>query len=182
MNTPSFIEDHVSQIPAIQLLINMGYEYISPTKALELRGEKTSRVLFESVLREQLQKINTIQRRGKSYKFSDANISSAILTIRDLPIQDGFMAANATMYDLITLGKAYEENIGGDKKSHTIKYIDWENPENNIFHVTEELSVLRSGKAEHYRTDIVLYINGIPMCIIECKSPALSGIKSPTEL
>ena len=182
MNTPSFIEDHISQIPAIQLLMNMGYEYIPPTQALELRGEKTSRVLFESVLREQLQKINTIQRRGKSYKFSDANISSAILTIRDLPIQDGFMAANATMYDLITLGKAYEENIDGDKKSHTIKYIDWDNPENNIFHVTEELSVLRSGKAEHYRPDIVLYINGIPMCIIECKSPALSGIKSPTEL
>ncbi len=182
MSTPSFIEDHVSQIPAIQLLINMGYEYISPSKALELRGNKTSHVLLDEVLRSQLKKINKIQRKGKEYEFTDANISSAVIAIRDLPIQDGFMVANAAMYDLITLGKAFEQSIEGDKKSHTIHYIDWEHPENNVFHVSEEFSVLRTGRTEHYRPDVVLFINGIPTCIIECKSPALSGTKSPTEL
>lgn len=182
MKTPSFIEDHVSQIPAIQLLINMGYEYISPTKALELRGEKTSQVLFEGILKTQLQKINKINRKGKEYDFSEANINSAIGAIKDLPIQDGFLTANEVLYDLITLGKAFEQSIEGDKKSHTIHYIDWKNPANNIFHVTEEFSVLRTARAEHYRPDVVLFINGIPTCIIECKSPSLSGVKSPTEL
>lgn len=182
MSTPSFVEDHVSQIPAIQLLINMGYEYISPSKALAWRGEKTSQVLFQEVLKTQLQRINKIQRKGQEYAFSEANINSAVIAIKDLPIQDGFMSANAALYDLMTLGKAFEQSIDGDKKSHTIHYVDWKHPENNVFHVTEELSVLRTGRAEHYRPDIVLYINGIPTCIIECKSPSLGGIKSPTEL
>lgn len=182
MQTPSFLEDHISQIPAIQLLINMGYQYVTPTQALEWRGGKSSHVLFEEVLRTQLRKINTIHRKGAAYDFSDANINAAIIAIKDLPIQDGFINANAALYDLITLGKAFEQSIDGDKKSHTLNYIDWKNPENNVFHVTEEYSVLRTARTDHYRPDVLLFINGIPTVIIECKSPSLSGTKSPNEL
>jgi len=182
MSTPSFLEDHISQIPAIQLLINLGYTYVSPNTAMELRGEKISTVLFEDVLRTQLKDINTINRKGREYKFSDANINSAIIAIKDLPTQDGFINANEALYDLLTLGKAFEENISGDRKSHTLQYIDWKHPENNIFHVTEEYSVLRAARTDTYRPDVLLFINGIPTVIIECKSPSLSGTKSPTEL
>ena len=182
MKTPSFLEDHISQIPALQMLINLGYKYVSPHKALTWRGEKTSHVLFEEVLRKQLKKINSIQRKGKEYEFSDSNINSAILAIKDLPIQDGFINANAAFYDLITLGKAFEQSIEGDKKSHTLQYIDWETPGNNVFHVTEEFAVAREGRTDHYRPDIVVFVNGIPMGIIECKSPSLNSTKSPTEL
>ena len=182
MKTPSFLEDHISQIPAIQLLIIMGYTYVSPEQAMEWRGGKKSQVLFENVLKEQLEEINTIHRKRKEYKFSDANINTAILSLKDLPINEGFLNANAAFYDLITLGKAMEQTIEGDKKSHTLHYVDWENPDNNIFHVTEEYSVLRTGRTDTYRPDIVLFINGIPMVVIECKSPSLNGTKSPTEL
>ncbi|MGB1004800.1 MAG: type I restriction endonuclease, partial [Salibacteraceae bacterium] len=182
MKTPSFLEDHISQIPAIQLLVNMGYTYVTPERAMKYRNNKNSVVLFEEVLREQLQKINSITRKGKQYDFSEANINSAIIAIKDLPIQEGFINANAALYDLITLGKAYEQSIDGDKKSHTIHYIDWHKPENNVFHVTEEYSVTRTARTDTYRPDLVLFINGIPTVIIECKSPALSGTKSPTEL
>ena len=70
MKTPSFLEDHISQIPAIQLLINMGYTYVSPEQALEWRGGKKSQVLFENVLKEQLEDINTINRKRKEYNNS----------------------------------------------------------------------------------------------------------------
>ncbi len=182
MSTPSFLEDHVSQIPALQLLINMGYQYVSPEQALEWRGQKKSHVLFENILRSQLKKINSIYRKGKVYEFSSANINTAILALKDLPIHEGFLNANATFYDLITLGKALEQRIDGDKKSHTLQYIDWANPENNVFHVTEEFPVLRTERTDTYRPDIILFINGIPTVIIECKSPSLSGVKSPIEL
>ena len=86
--------------------------------------------------------------------------------------------ANQYFYDLITLGKSFEQNIAGDRKSFSFKYIDWENPENNIFHVTEEFSVLRTNRSDTYRPDLVLFINGIPLVVIECKSNA---IKSPVE-
>ena len=182
MTTPSFLEDHISQVPAIQLLIGMGFQYLTPTQALELRGGKKSQVLFEPILRKQLKAINSITRKGKEYDFSDANINSAILAVKDLPIQDGFINANAAFYDLITLGKAFEQSIDGDKKSHTLQYIDWETPTNNVFHVTEEFSVMRTARTDHYRPDVLLFINGIPTVIIECKTPALKGTKSPTEL
>ena len=182
MSTPSFLEDDISQIPAIQLLVNMGYQYVSPEKALKWRGGKKSQVLFENVLKTQLNAINSIKRKGKTYEFSEANINSAVLSLKDLPINEGFLNANASFYDLITLGKAMEQSIDGDKKSHTLQYIDWENPENNVYHVTEEYAVLRSGRTDTYRPDILLFINGIPTVIIECKSPSLKGTKSPTEL
>ena len=182
MNAPSFKEDHISQVPALQLLINLGYKYIPPQEALELRGGKKSQVLWDVILKEQLGRINSITRKGKEYSFSESNINAAVVALKDLPIQDGFLNANAAFYDLITLGKSFEQSIEGDKKSYTLQYIDWENPHNNIFHVTEEYSVLRSSRSDTYRPDIVLFINGIPMGIIECKSPALKGTKTPTEL
>ena len=51
------------------------------------------------------------------------------------------------------------------------EYIDWKYLENNVFHVTEEYSVMRSASKDHYRPDLVLFVNGIPLCIIECKRP-----------
>ena len=42
---------------------------------------------------------------------------------------------------------------------------------NNVFHVTEEFAVSRTGMTDTYRPDIVLFVNGIPLCVIECKRP-----------
>jgi type I restriction enzyme, R subunit len=173
MELPSFIEDHISQIPALQLLMKLGYRYLTPEEALEARGNRSSNVLLETVLKKQLQEMNKIEYKGKEFPFSDANINAAILSLRDLPLQDGFMAANLAFYDLVTLGKSLEQNVLGDKKSFSFKYIDWKHPENNVYHVTEEYSVLRSERTDTYRPDLVLFINGIPMVVIECKSPKI---------
>ena len=137
MSTPSYIEDHISQIPALQLLIKMGYQYVSPDEAMELRGGRTSNVLLEPILKKQLEKINSIQYKDKEFSFSDSNINAAVITLRELPIQDGFIKANQAFYDLITLGKSLEQTILNDKKSFSFQYIDWKNIENNTFHVTE---------------------------------------------
>ena len=55
MDTPSFKEDHISQLPALKLLMNMGWKYLLPEQALEARGGRTSNVLLETILKEQLQ-------------------------------------------------------------------------------------------------------------------------------
>jgi type I restriction enzyme, R subunit len=176
MDIPSYIEDHISQIPALQLLIKMGYTYLTPNEALELRNGRTSNVLLESILKTQLEKLNSIQYKGKEFSFSESNINTAIIALRDLPIQEGFIKANQAFYDLITLGKSLEQTVLNDKKSFSFQYIDWKNIDNNTFHVTEEYSVLRSDRNDHYRPDIVIFINGIPMVVIECKS---NVIKEP---
>ena len=172
MDIPSFKEDHISQIPALQLLQNLGYTYLSPEEALRMRDGKTTNVLLEDILRKQLKEINSIRvSNTKTSIFTDENIERGILALKNLPMNEGYINASETAYNLITLGKSLEQSIDGDKKSFTLQYINWKNIENNVFHVTEEFSVMRSTSKEHYRPDLVLFVNGIPFCIIECKRP-----------
>lgn len=178
MQTPSFIEDHISQIPALQLLQNLGYTYLTPEEVLKERQDKLSNVILEDILEQHLLKFNKIQFKGKIYPFSPASIRGAIDAIKNVPMFDGLVTTNSKIYDLLTLGKSFEESIGNDRKSFTINYIDWNNIENNVFHVAEEFEVNRTSSDKKYRPDIVLFINGIPLCIIECKRP---DIKKPLE-
>lgn len=172
MDTPSFKEDHISQIPALQMLVNLGYSYLSPAEAERLRGGKTTNVLLEDVLRKQLKEINSIRvSASKTSIFTDENIERGLLALKNLPMNEGYIAASERAYNLLTLGQALEQSVDGDKKSFTLQYIDWKNIGNNVFHVTEEFSVMRSTSKEHYRPDLVLFVNGIPLCIIECKRP-----------
>jgi type I restriction enzyme R subunit len=79
---------------------------------------------------------------------------------------------------LLSLGKSFEETLPSGKKSFDLKYIDWQNISNNAFHVTEEYSVETSDGKNRRRPDIILFINGIPVCVIECKRP---DMKEPME-
>ena len=173
MDTPSFKEDHISQIPALQTLIKLGYTYLSPLESDRQRGFKHSNVLLEDILRQQLRIINADKRISTSRTtfISDTNIENGIRALKELPMQEGYIIASQVLYNTITLGKTFDQMVDGEKKSFTLQYIDWQNPANNVFHVTEEFSVLRFNGKEHYRPDIVLFVNGIPMCVIECKRP-----------
>lgn len=168
----SFKEDHISQIPALLLLQKLGYTYLSPQEALNLRGGSMANVLLEPILRKQLERINTIQvSTTKTTLFTSQNIDNGIDALRNVPMNEGFMAASQTVYDLLTYGKSLEQSVDGDKKSFNLQYIDWKNIANNVFHVTPEFAVKRAGMVETYRPDIVLFVNGIPLCVIECKRP-----------
>lgn len=170
--TLSFKENNISQIPALKMLQKLGYKYLSPDEVMRLRGNSTSNVLLEPILRDQLKKINTVQ--VSSYRttmFSEQNIIAGIDALKNPPMSEGYISASQAVYDLLTAGKTLEQIVDGDKKSYVMQYIDWNNIENNVFHVTEEFAVSRAGMNDTYRPDIVLFANGIPLCIIECKRP-----------
>ena len=172
----SFKEDHISQLPALMLLMKLGYTYLTPDEALAMRGGKTSNVLLEEVLRNQLRRINSIRvNRNKEELFSEQNIENGVLAMRNIPMEGGYLNGNEAVYNLLTLGKAFEQSIDGDKKSYTMRFIDWERPERNVYHVTEEFAVTRTGMADTYRPDIMLFVNGIPLVVIECKRPDIKG-------
>lgn len=165
-------EKLTSQLPAVQLLIAMGYEYISPEEALAERQGRYSNVLLENILRNQLKEINRIRYKGSEYLFSEENVQFAIQKLKNIKY-DGLLKTNEAVYDLITLGTAMEQTIEGDSKSFNMNYIDWRNPGRNKFHVAVEYSVERSRSTENARPDIVLFVNGIPFCVIECKAPQI---------
>lgn len=172
MAVSEFLEDLVSHLPALHLLQQMGYEYITPTETLNLRDGKRSRVVLEPILEKQLRKLNKIEFKGQTHDFSDANITNAVDAITNVPF-DGVVKTNEQVFDLLTLGKALEQTIDGNKKSFTIQYIDWENPQNNVYHIADEFEVERTSSHETRRPDNVLFVNGIPLGVIECKRPDL---------
>ncbi len=170
--TNPYLEDLSSLLPALQLFQQMGYVYLPPLEALRLRGGMKSNAVLEEVLTAQLHKLNKITFKGQEYPFTDANIAKAVQEIAHQPF-DSLMTNNEAIYDLLTLGKSLEQTIDGYTRSYSLHYIDWKNPENNVFHVTDEYEVERRHSKQTRRPDIVVFVNGIPLVVIECKRPDL---------
>lgn len=82
--------------------------------------------------------------------------------------------------DFATLHKVYGWIVNGlnytfsGQFSRTIDLIDFEKPEENIFRVVNQFSVeyINNGLVENRRPDVLLFVNGLPLCIIELKNPA----------
>ncbi|NUP98479.1 MAG: type I restriction endonuclease subunit R [Armatimonadetes bacterium] len=168
--TPLFTEETSSKLPALQLLMGFGWQYLTPSEASALRGGRRGRTVLDDVLAEWLRRHNTIGYRSEELPFSEANIHAAIEALADVPY-DGLVRTNEAVYDLLCLGKSLPQAVRGDTRSFSLRYIDWEHPENNVYHVTEEFAVERRGGQTCLRPDIVLFVNGIPLVVIECKPP-----------
>lgn len=169
----SYDERYISQVPAIEVLQKLGYQYLSPEEAERMRGN-LHHVLLTTVLEEKLKELNSYEYQGQIYNFSESNIRQAIRDL-DEPLTNGLVKTNEVIYETIMNGRSYTEFLpDGSKKSFTIQYIDWNNIENNVFHVVEEFEVERMDGRGTVRPDIVLFVNGIPFAVIECKKASIS--------
>ena len=86
-------------------------------------------------------------------------------------LNEGLLIANERIYEKLCLGITVTEFVEGKKVQPTIHIIDWKNPDNNHFQVTEELEVLSTNGTHTRRPDIVCYVNGFPLVVIEAKRP-----------
>ncbi len=176
-------EKHQSQIPAMQLLVAMGFKPLSQDEALRLRGSRQRNVVLDDVLAENLMRINRFTHRGKEYDFDLEDAHEAMRRLMPTPDRlKGLRGTNQDIYDALVLGTTITKSISGDSKSYSFRYIDWENPANNEFHVTAEFSVERTGTTKTKRCDIVAFVNGIPMLVIENKRPTESLKKADSQL
>ena len=170
MDKDAYLEINASQRPALALFEAMGYTYISPADCDKQRGSRYH-VLLRDILRGQLRRLNRYVYAGAENEFSAANIERAMEDL-DEPLTDGLVRTSEKIYDALLLGKSYPETVGeGKMLSFNLRYIDWETPQNNVFHVTEEFAVDSRDRQHNARPDIVLFINGIPFAVIECKAP-----------
>ena len=181
--TPDTSESKIQQ-NSINLLQSLGYKFISREENLKLRGGKTSEVLFREILTKKLGEINGYEYKGKRYKFSQSNVLKAVDELAGVSLNEGLMVANERITNLLLLGTSLEENLeDGTRRSFSFKFIDFENLQNNDFYVTEEFEVSRVSQSDaqkHRRPDLVLFINGIPIVVIELKKSSVSlenGIK-----
>ena len=176
-------EKHQSQIPALHLLVAMGFTPLSPEEALRLRGGRLRNVTFDDVLADQLLKLNRFTHRGREYPFNLEDAHEAMRRLKPTPDRlKGLRGTNQDVYDTLVLGTTITKTIDGDSKSYSFRYVDWENPDNNTYHVTAEMTVERAGSTRTRRCDIVAFVNGIPFLVIENKRPTERLKKADSQL
>ncbi|WP_058529672.1 type I restriction endonuclease subunit R [Legionella londiniensis] len=174
---PRFQEEYSAKIPALVVLNNLGWTFLSPDQALIARDNKPSEVVLTTVLYEVLRKRRFIY-AGKEYPLSDKSIDAIVAEITTPALNEGLTKANERIYNHILYGITVTEFVGGKKINPTIPLIDWHDIKNNSFLFTEEYSVLGAGGAQTRCPDIVCFVNGLPLAVIEAKRP--DGKKGPT--
>lgn len=160
-NMPDFDEASYSQIPAIIQLCGLGFQYISRDKISKIRESKSQYILRE-IARDALIKINP--------SISEKSIVDAIVELENVKMDAGIIKASEDFYTNLLAGVAVSEFVDGKKVSPQLKFIDFENPENNLFHITSEFELT---EVLNRRPDIVLFVNGIPLAVIENKKASV---------
>ncbi len=179
---PDYTERVQSQLPALHLLIQLGWQYLTPTQCGKLRDERFGSTILEPVLTQHIREHSRFDFKGQSRPFTENAVANAVQSLKAFRAT-GATHQNEQAYDLLCLGTDVPQTVDGDTKSFKIHYIDWKNPASNTYHCTAEFRVERIGHQKHYIPDIVLFVNGIPLVVIECKRSAYTDAKKhPVDL
>ena len=179
----TFMTPNLPPHPTLPLLATLGYTPLSRSDALHHRGGRLRNVILHDILADRLLAINSFTYRGRPYRFDLEDAHEAIRRLHPTPdrTQD-LPGTNQAIYDLLVLGTTITQNIGGDSKSYPFRYIDWEDPTNNAYHVTADMEVERTGSFKTGRLDVVAFVNGIPFIVIEDNRATESGLQAGTHL
>ncbi|SFD18706.1 type I restriction enzyme, R subunit [Collimonas sp. OK412] len=167
---PETKEQFSAHIPALHLLCALGWTYLSPAASLAKRGNNRD-VLLKSTLIEVLQS-RRFDYKGELHPLSSNAIDQIVRELSVASLQDGLPAANERLYHKLALGITVTEFMADGKKHQpTIAIIDWRDPQANRFEAADEVEVLSAQGTHTRRPDIIGYVNGIPLVVIEAKRP-----------
>ena len=143
----------------IELLQNQGWQYLAPEEQ-ELERPNLNEVVLKNRLKLAIEKINpTISEEARE---------QALRQVLNLPSQN-LIDNNEAFHRLLTEGIEIEvmgeEGIKGDK----VWLVDFAHPENNEFIACNQFTVIENNINK--RPDVVLFVNGLPLVVIELKNP-----------
>lgn len=149
---------------AISLLETLGYEYLyAPNIAPD--SKTPERESFEQVLL--LGRLQIAVNRINSSIPADVQVE-AIKEIQRISSPE-LLANNETFHRLLTEGIPVSKRVDGAERGDRVWLIDFKNPHNNEFVVVNQFTVVENN--QNKRPDIVLFVNGIPLVIMELKNP-----------
>ena len=156
------------ELPAIEQLKQLGWTYIEGD---ELSPEHHSKernsykdVVLEKRLRSAVKKINpwiNVENLNK--------VVNELIRIQTTTLQE----ANQSIHETLLHHLSVIQDLGKGNKGQTVRIVDFDNIDNNEFIVTNQFKV--SGVLQNIIPDIILYVNGLPLAVIECKSPYITN-------
>jgi type I restriction enzyme R subunit len=154
-------EASLSEDPAVQHLQRLGYTFVAREK-LDAERDSVKEVVLTKRLAAALLRLNPW--------LSDDNLHKAIRAATSVPAAS-LIEASEKLHRMLTTSSTAEQDLGDGKKSHNVYFFDFTDPRRNDFVVTRQLTV--QGAKKNIRPDLVIFVNGIPLVVIECKSPTL---------
>ncbi len=174
MPPPLLNEDSLSEIPAVEQLKRMGYEYVHGDRfdpQINDDCERSSRreVVLVGRLRSKLKELNA--------EATDETIEKAIRAVTNIQ-GTGLIDENRKFHHDLVSNISIEQDGAGGRRGQTVKFVDFEDAERNEFLAVNQFWV-KGPKPPDRRPDIVIFVNGIPVALIECKSPVAKekGVK-----
>ncbi|MFZ2276057.1 MAG: HsdR family type I site-specific deoxyribonuclease [Candidatus Nanogingivalis sp.] len=178
-----FDEAKQSQLPLVEMLVNMGYTYLSREEALAQRGGDTNKYLLHNIARESFMAINSYKTDDQQeIKFSETDIAEMVEELEATRLEGLIDTSKAISHMIMPKigGKTVMVFADGRNESRSLRYIDFsDGGKNNQFHVTVEYKV--TGK-ETIRCDVVCFVNGTPLAIIENKRSSVDVQKAIAQL
>ena len=156
-------EFNIVEGPALQQLQTLGWEYMDGTLlSPEVSDERDSLkdVVLQKRFTESVQRLNPW--------ISEENLRKVV---RDVTMGQyaNLVEANQSIWNTINQCVSVQQNLGKGNKGQTVHIIDFEDVENNDFLCVNQFKV--SGPVQNIIPDIILFVNGLPLVVIECKSP-----------
>lgn len=144
----------------IELLVNQGFEYLAPEQQEEERND-LSEVILRNRLREAIDTLN--------HSLPDDAKDQAFKQVLNLPSQN-LIANNEAFHRMLTEGIEVEIMVDGNLRGDKVRLIDYDDITNNEFIVCNQFTVTENNVTK--RPDVVLFVNGLPLVVIELKNPA----------
>lgn len=169
-------EETLVELPAIKYIKDiLKYDFVHGKELTPENGERDS--LTEVVLVKRLEK--ALKRLNPW--IDEGNLHKAVRFLsRAENLGTNLLEINEKIYEaIVDLNFTVDQDIygNGQRKPQTVKFIDWEDATNNDFLVTRQFEVkTQLGKSIY--PDIVIFVNGIPVAVLECKSPFLEKTKN----
>lgn len=151
-------EANLSEDPAVEVLEALGFTYVGP-EVLEAERDTLKETVLSGRLEKALKKLNPW--------LSTDNARKVVRSLMGLQAAS-LIEASEKVYTLLTYGVAVEQD---GQPSRNVRFFDFDSPTKNELVVTRQYTV--KGVKKHIRPDVVVLINGIPIAIVECKSPTL---------
>lgn len=167
--TPEPREQYSSHIPALKTLMALGWEFLSASDCLAKRGSTRGLILRDELIAVLQQR--RYEYKGQSYPLSANAIEQIVREMSAPGLNEGLLSASERLYEQWCLGITVTEFIDGKRHAATIAVIDWHDLAKNKFQITEEFEVASAGGTHTRRPDLVGYVNGLPLVVIEAKRP-----------
>ena len=186
MTSPRFATSEMGgvQLSAIMTLARNGWRYLPRAEVDAQRRGRMDAIILEDVLAERILALNSVRQRGRVHPVTENAAREAVDRMKGLcaNLSEGLLTANGRASDMLRLGTSVDMTIEGETKGRQLRFIDWETPENNRFHMTAEFAVRRERRDDTRRPDIVLFVNGVPLVVIEVKKSAVSTSEGVSQM